>query len=480
MATECTAGALVSQAAGGRQIVARFDGGTLTSDGGALLLREVERATGILRRFAACFTDYRDPARVEHPVATLVAQRVYALALGYEDLADHDALRADPLLAVLAGVAEPTGAARVRTRDAGKPLAGKSTLNRLELTAGAVGAAERYKKIAVDPAAVDQLLVDVFVQAHPTPPAELILDLDATDDPVHGRQEGRFFHGYYGHYCYLPLYVFCGEHLLCARLRPANIDASAGAVEEVARIVAQLRAAWPGVRITLRADSGFCREALMAWCEAAGVDFVFGLARNERLTALIAAELAEAAAQATASGRASRVFAELTYQTRESWSRARRVVAKAEHLATDAAGDAGDAGDAGKSNPRFVVTSLAPAAADARTLYEAIYCGRGEMENRIKEQQLMLFADRTSAATLRANQLRLSFSSVAYLLLSALRRLALAGTELARAQCQTIRLTLLKIGARVRVTTRKVWVALASGCPYADLFARVHATLLRC
>lgn len=474
MGTECTAGPLVSQAACGRQIVARFDGGTLTSDGGALLLREVERATGILRRFAACFTDHRDPARVEHPVATLVAQRVVALALGYEDLKDHDALRADPLLAVVTGVADPLGATRGRRRDVGKPLAGKSTLNRLELTGATVAADARYKKITVAHTAVDQLLVDAFIQAHPTPPAEVVLDLDATDDPVHGRQEGRFFHGYYGHYCYLPLYVFCGEHLLCARLRPSNIDASAGALEEVERIVAQLRAVWPDVRVTLRADSGFCREVLMAWCEAAGVDFVFGLARNERLTSLIAAELAEAEARCTASGQASRVFAELTYQTRESWSRPRRVVAKAEHLASDAAGEAG------KSNPRFVVTSLAPDAWAARALYETLYCARGEMENRIKEQQLMLFADRTSAATLRANQLRLYFASIAYLLLSALRRLALTGTELARAQCQTVRLTLLKIGARVRVTTRKVWVALASGCPYADLFVRVHTTLLRC
>jgi hypothetical protein len=474
MATERTAGTLVSQAAGGRQIVARFDGGTLTSDGGALLLREVERATGLLRRFAGCFTDHRDPARVEHAVEALVAQRVYALALGYEDLADHDALRADPLLAAVVGVAEPTGAARGRARDAGKPLAGKSTLNRLELTGATVAEAARYKKVTADHAAVDQLFVDAFVAAHATPPTEVLLDLDATDDPVHGRQEGRFFHGYYGHYCYLPLYVFCGEHLLCARLRPSNLDASAGALEEIARIVTQLRAVWPGVRITLRADSGFCREALMAWCEAHAVDFVFGLARNERLTALIAGELAEADAQAAASGQPSRVFAELTYQTRESWSRARRVVAKAEHLPSDVADETG------KSNPRFVVTSLPVAAADARTLYEDVYCARGEMENRIKEQQLMLFADRTSAATLRANQLRLYFSSVAYLLLSALRRLALAGTALARAQCQTIRLTLLKIGARVRVTTRKVWVALASGCPSAELFARVHATLLRC
>ena len=460
MTTECTAGTLQFQAVARRTVQARFDGGALTSDGGAVLLREVDRATGILVQFAACFRDYRDPGRITHAVAALVRQRVYGLALGYEDLNDHERLRHDPLFAVLAEAADLT-----------VPLAGKSTLNRLELSAASVDEAERYKKIAVDHAAVDRMLITVFVQAQAEPPAEIVLDLDATDDPVHGTQEGRFFHGYYGHYCYLPLYIFAGEHLLCARLRSANIDASAGAVEEVERLVAQLRAAWPTVRITLRADSGFCRDALMTWAEAHGVDYVLGLAKNARLTALIPVELAEAAAQCAATGAPARVFAERTYQTHDTWTRARRVVAKAEQLT---------GGPDGKSNPRFVVTSLPIATVDARTLYEDVYCARGEMENRIKEQQLMLFADRTSAATMRANQLRLYFSSLAYLLLHALRRLALVGTALAHAQCQTIRLTLLKIGARIRITVRHVWLALATGCPYAALFARVHATLLRC
>ncbi|HKV99251.1 MAG TPA: IS1380 family transposase [Vicinamibacterales bacterium] len=463
MRTECTAPSFKFQEVAGRAVVARFDGGALTSDGGAVVLREVERTTGVLRQFAACFHDYRDPARTTHSVARLVRQRVYALALGYEDLNDHDALRHDPLFAVLA-----------EADDLGAPLAGKSTLNRLELSGATIAEAERYKKIAVDHAAVDRLLVDVFIQAHahdPTPPEEIILDLDATDDPVHGQQEGRFFHGFYGHYCYLPLYIFAGDHLLCARLRPSNIDASAGVLDEVPRLVAQLRAVWPDVRIVLRADSGFCRDALLTWCEAHGVDYVIGLAKNDRLIALITDELADAAAQCAATGRPARVFAELTYQTRDSWSRARRVVAKAEQL-TPATRD-----DEGKRNPRFVVTSLGRERIDARALYEDVYCARGEMENRIKEQQLMLFADRTSAATMRANQLRLYFSSIAYVLVHALRRLALAGTTLARGQVTTIRLTLLKIGARVRVTTRKVWLALASGCPHATLFATVHATL---
>ncbi len=461
MQTECTADTLQFQAVGGRAVRARFDGGALTSDGGAVLLREVDRATGILGRFADCFTDHRDPARVTHSVVALVRQRVYGLALGYEDLNDHDALRRDPLLAVLAEADDLTA-----------PLAGKSTLNRLELSAATVGGQERYKKITVDHAAIDRHLVTLFLEAHATPPEAIVLDLDATDDPVHGEQEGRFFHGYYGHYCYLPLYIFAGEHLLCARLRSASIDASAGSVDELTRIVAQVREVWPDVRITVRADSGFCRETIMAWCEQQAVDYVLGLAKNTRLTARIADELRAVETESVATGTPARCFAELTYETLDSWSRVRRVVAKAEYLPT-----AGASGE-GKANPRFVVTSLPIAALDAQALYEELYCARGEMENRIKEQQLMLFADRTSAATMRANQLRLYYSSLAYVLLHALRRLGLVGTDLARAQCQTIRLTLLKIGARLRVTVRNVWLALATGCPHAALFARVHATLV--
>jgi hypothetical protein len=427
-------------------VVARFDGGTLTSDGGAVLLGEVERATGIVRQFAGCCTDHRDPTRVEHPVAQLVAQRVFGLALGYADLNDDDQLRADPLLAVLVGSADPAGQARRSARDVGKPLAGKSTLNRFELTAAAVSATERYKKIALDDAAVDRLFVDLFVQAHPTPPAAITLDLDATDDPVHGQQEGRFFQGFYGHYCYLPLYIFAGEHLLCARLRPGQVAASHGAVDEIVRLVTQLRAVWPAVAITVRGDSGFCRDDLMTWCEAHGVDYVLGLARNRRLEAAIGRELQQARRTCRATDAPDRVFADLTYRTRRGWARARRVVAKAEVL---------PGLDGPKANPRFVVTSLAPDTLDAQPLYEPLYCARGDMENRIKEQQLMLFADRTSTATLRANQLRLTLSSVAYTLLAALRRLGLAGTALATAQCQTIRLTLLKIGARLRVLVRR-------------------------
>ena len=453
MPTECTPNALRFHAVGRRAVLARSDGGTLTTDGGAVLLREVERVTGILRGFTACFRDGRAPTRVRHSVAALVRQRVYGLALGYEDLNDHDQLRHDPLLAVLAETEELTA-----------PLAGKRTVNRLELRAAAIGAPERYKKLAVEHAAVDQLCLDVFVAAHATPPAEVVLDLDATDDPIHGRQEGRFFHGFYGGYCYLPLYILCGAHLLCARLRTADRDPSDGALAEVERIVAHLRTVWPTVRIILRADSGFCRDGLLAWCEAQGVDYVIGLAKNRRLRALIADDLTAAEAESTATGRAVRRFVELTYRTPDSWTCARRVVAKAEHLPAG-------------STPRFVVTSIAPDRWPATALYERLYCARGDMENRIKEQQLMLFADRTSAATLRANQLRLCCASVAYLLLHALRCLALAGTALAHAQCHTLRLTLLKIGARVRVTTRKVWPALATGCPHAVFFTHAHTIL---
>jgi len=464
MQTYCSTTTAEFQPLGARNVVARFDGGAITSDGGALLLRECEAATKIIAQFARCFVDHRDPALIEHTVEQLVAQRTYALALGYEDLNDHDTLRHDPLLATLVGKHDPTGQSRKREADHGKALAGKSTLNRLELTAPRVADGERYKKIELDTAHVEQLFVELFLQAHAAaPPDEIVLDLDATDDPIHGRQEGRFFHGYYDAYCYLPLYIFCGDHLLCATLRRSNIDASAGAIEELARLVAPIRARWPKVRIVVRGDSGFCREPIMAWCEHNRVDYVLGLARNTRLVGLIEEALAQAKALSDQSGEPARLFTEFAYSTLESWSRTRRVVAKAEHLERGA-------------NPRFVVTTLGH---QARTLYEDIYCARGEMENRIKEQQLALFADRTSAATMRANQLRLWFSSVAYTLMEALRRLALAGTELARAQCDTIRCRLLKIGARIRVSVRKVWVSLSSSFPIAELFLRVWRNLRR-
>jgi len=458
--TECNAEQLEFHALGRRAVVGKFDGGNISSDGGGLLLAEVEARTGILARLAEQFTDHRDPEAIEHSVRELVAQRVFGLALGYEDLNDHNRLRLDALLAVLVGKQDPSGQSRCCPRDRGKPLASSSTLNRLELTPADADAKARYKKIVADPAGMDRLFVDCFLEAYAQPPEEIWLDLDATDDPIHGRQEGRFFHGYYGAYCYLPLYIFCGEHLLCARLRKSNIDASAGSVEELKRILGQIRAQWPETKIVIRGDSGFCREEIMAWCEAHRVDYVLGLAKNARLLAASLGARVQAQIDFLDSGEPSRVFCEFHYQTLDTWSRERRVVAKAEHLAKG-------------ENPRFVVTSLNSAQAGARTLYEDLYCARGDMENRIKEQQLDLFADRTSTQTMRANQIRLYFSSFAYVLLCALRRLGLQGTELARAQCGSIRVKLLKIGAQVRISVRRVCVSFSESYPYAELFRHI-------
>ncbi len=465
MKTHCKPEALLFQTQNRRELVAHFDGGSICSDAGCLLLQQTERITGIIKRFAACFTDHRDADLIEHTVEELIAQRVYALALGYEDLNDHDELRNDPLLAVLVGKNDPTGKDRLRNRDKGKALAGKSTLNRLELTPVGANKNSRYKKITVDRHAVDDFFTEVFLDSHSHAPSEIIFDLDATDDTLHGNQAGRFFHGYYKNYCYLPLYIFSGEHLLCARLRPSDIDACAGSVKELDRMVSKIRARWPQTRIVIRGDSGFCREHIMNWCELNNVDYVLGLAKNQRLKREIAAELEQAQSLFHQTDRSARVFKDFRYQTLKSWSRSRRVVGKAEHLAKG-------------ENPRFVVTSLSTEQVDARTLYEQIYCARGDMENRIKEQQLWLFADRTSCATMRANQLRLWFSSVAYTLMQALRRLGLKGTKLAKAQCGTIRLKLLKIGARIRVTVRKVWVSFSESYPYQQLFRQVYGNLV--
>ncbi len=447
MQTECSTALGGFQPVDGRAVVAAFDGGTVTSDAGALLLGRADAAVGLVDRFAACFTDGRARHLVEHDVRTLVMQRVFGIALGYEDLNDHDALRHDPVMAVLAGKL-------ASRRSDCAPLAGKSTLNRLEL--GGAGPS-RYCRIAHDGSAIEDLFLTLFVEAHKRPPARLVIDLDATDDRLHGRQEGRFFHGYYGGYCYLPLYATCGRHLLAARLRPANEDGAAGAVETVERIVSRLRRHWPRVRIMVRADSGFAREAPMAWCEANGVDYLLGLARNPRLAAEVETELAAAQAHSAGSGKPQRRFKDFMWRTRDSWSCARRVVAKAEWTH-------------GKANPRFVVTSIATHRVRARHLYERLYCQRGEMENRIKECQLDLFADRTSTRAMRANQLRLWFASMAYVLLCALRRIGLDYTELAVATCGSLRLKPLKIGAWVRVTVRRVKIAMNAAHPFQREF----------
>jgi hypothetical protein len=457
MPADCNPKRLEFEAVERKQVVAVFDGGSITSDAGALLLGQLDQGLGLIRRFAGCFTDRRDPRFTEHRLETLLGQRVFGLALGYEDLNDHDELRKDPTLAVLAGKLKP-----VRRGDC-QPLAGKSTLNRIEHTPKRHGA--KYHKIDCDPAKVDRLLVDLFLEAHARAPRQIVIDLDATDIPLHGHQEGRFFHGYYDSYCYLPLYVFCGRHLLLARQRRSNIDAASGSVEETARIVAQIRSRWPKVQILLRADSGFAREALMAWCEANGVHYVFGLARNARLQAEIAAQLAQAARMCAEQGKAARVFKDFQYATLDSWSRRRRVVGKAEHTPQG-------------SNPRFIVTSLPRSMWDARALYEDLYCARGEAENRIGEQ-FELFADRASSATLSANQLRLLFSAMAYVLIEALRRIALKHTQFADASVATIRLKLFKLGAQVRISTRRIHFAIASACPNQIEFEMAHIYLRR-
>jgi len=449
--TECNQSSFGFEASGKREIVARFDGGTISTDGGAFLLRQTDKRLNLLPRLANSFLDGRD----QDPVLEMLSQRIYGLALGYEDLNDHEQLRKDPVFGILAGREELS-----------EPLAGKSTLNRLEL---GTAAKDRYKKITFWKQGVDELLVDVFLESYDTPPAEIVLDVDTTDLPLHGKQEGRFFHGYYDSYCYLPLYVFCGDQILCARLREAKHDAAFGCLEEIARIVAQMRRKWPAVRIILRGDSGFCRNQLMGWCESNQVDFVFGLARNQRLRKIIGAEMHQATEQWTQTGKPARVFRDFRYQTRKTkkggWDCQRRVAAKAEHID-------------GKENPRFVVTSLSEAEWPAQQLYEELYCARGDMENRIKEQ-FSLFADRVSSETIRSNQLRLYLSSMAYILVSGLRRLGLQATELADAQVSTIRTKLLKIGAQIRVTVRKVWVSMASSYPWQDLYQQVW-TNLRC
>lgn len=455
MQTHCISNPFEFEGFDGRKVMAGFDGGAITSDAGALLLRHTDQVIGLFDRVAACFVDQRDPDCTVHSLRTLVGQRIAAIALGYEDVDDHDTLRNDPVLGLLSDRLTP------KRRDCA-PLAGKSTLNRLEHAPE--GAPGRYHRIGHDGAAIEGLFVDLFLQAYDKPPREMIIDLDATDDPLHGKQEGRFFHGYYDCYCYLPLYIFCGRHLLAAVLRRSNIDASAGAVEEMARIVEQVRAQWPNVRIILRADSGFAREALMTWCEEAQVDYIFGLARNKRLEKRIAPALEEACLAFRASGDATRLFCDFLWSTKESWSRRRRVIAKAEWTRLGA-------------NPRFVVTSLKPGHWRARALYEDLYCARGDMENRIKECQLDLYADRTSARTMRANQLRLWFASFAYVLICALRRIGLAHTRLAAATCGTIRMKLLKIGAQVRVSVRRIKIAMASASPNSQEFALAHARI---
>ena len=471
MQTHCKPIQIEFQGLGRRKVQAAFDGGHISSDGGALLLREVDRRFGITSGLAECFTDHRREDLIEHTVLELLRQRIYGIALGYEDLNDHDDLMRDPLLSMVLGKRDPEGNDRRRSCDRGKALASSSTLNRLELTPDDADVERRYKKIVHHPEQIEELLITLFLDSYEKIPDEIVLDFDATDDPLHGNQEGRFYHGYYRCYCYLPLYVTCNDRLVVSKLRTSNRDQSADSTEVLAHLVDRIRERWPDVRIVVRADSGFTRDGFKDWCEHNRVFYVLGLAKNSRLLKKIGKELVEARELYEETKQTSRIFTHFIYRTLKSWSRSRRVIAKAEHLE-------------GGRNPRFIVTNLPEDYATPKALYEDVYCARGEMENRIKEQQLDLFADRTSTGTMRANQLRLWFSSIAYVLLSTMRRVALKGTRMAKATCGTIRVRLLKIGAHITVSVRRFLIRLASACPYQDVFIRAWHNLqqlpLRC
>ncbi len=466
--TECKQEVFAFQDHNGRKVTVDFQGGHLSSDGGLLLVREAANKRGIFGKLAQCFADLRFPPLVEHSVEELLRQRIGCLALGYEDLNDHDRLRHDPLCALLAGKKDVLGNDRLCQEDRGKALAGHSTLNRLEL--GAHGGDGRYKKILAQPEEIEALLLTEGVKSIPRRSREIVLDFDATDDPLHGAQEGAFFHGYYRHYCYLPLYCFCGTIPLWTQLRDAKRDASDGTVEALSKIIPAIRRRFgKKVRVIVRADSGFAREEIMHWCESNEVFYCLGQARNNRLTARLGKVFGEQH-QAIAEGKSCvpcRTFVEFDYRTKKSWSRSRRVVGKAEILEKG-------------QNPRFIVTNLQETMSQrfqSAALYEGFYCGRGEMENRIKEAQMDLFADRTSTHWKASNQLRLWFSAFAHLLISVLRAEVLCGTELAQATVGQIRLKLFKIAARVRVSCRRIHLELASAYPYRDTFVRAWANL---
>ena len=460
MQPDCKSRQIDFQGLKSRRVVGKFDAGRVSTDGGALLLRELDARTGIVNRFSACFADHRDPDRVEHGVEQLVRQRVFGLCLGYEDVSDHDSLRDDPVLATAVGQPDVLGEARRRPADRGHALAGKSTLNRLENAGKQVEQGDNYKKIIADDDALERFFIEEFIDAHRHEPMpRIVLDFDPTDIELHGKQEGRFFHGYYRHYCYLPMLVFCGDDLLMAKLRTADIDASKGTVEALELIVPLLREQWPDAEIVLRGDSAFARELIMSWCEENGVQYVIGLARNERLRKMVAAELEIVREASEQSGKPERRYTDLAYSTLKTWSRLRRVVAKAEHIP-------------GKSNPRFIVTSYTAEQHAAQTLYEDEYCARGEAENRIREHQQDLFGHQLSCSKMRANQIRLWLSSLAYVLMNELRRVGLKGTELERSQARTIRLRLLKIGTLVAVSRRRIRLAFSSAHPLRSVFIR--------
>ncbi|MEM9189516.1 MAG: IS1380 family transposase [Myxococcota bacterium] len=463
METECSKDAARAKAilggVGRRTLEADFSAGRVSSDGGVLLLRAADERSRVLERLASCFTDHRQPERTVHSVTELLRQRIYGLALGYEDLNDHEELSRDPLIATAIGKEDPLGEARTRQMDKGVACASASTLGRLERTKEDATSSSRTAKIVCNFAALQTMFTQLFIERFDEPPSQLVLDLDPSDIRLHGKQEQRFFHGYYDHYCYLPNYVFCGDYPLAVRLRPSNVDGSAGSLELIEPTIHQLRAAFPHVQLILRGDSGFCRDELMTWCESHGVDYVFGIAKNTRLEALIASAMGKARREYERTGRPARRYRTFPYRTLKSWSRSRRVVGKAEYLSKG-------------ENPRFVVTSLSRRQFPQKLLYEQLYCARGEMENRIKEQQLGLFGTRTSAHRFRPNRVRVWLSMMAHLLIVLVRNEGLVGTEFARAQAPTLRARLFKIGALITVSVRRVYVRLSSAFPRKALFMR--------
>lgn len=448
MTTQCNGSQLTMQGLDGRQIVVRNDAKVNSSDGGLLLMGKLEKRFGIIHRLGKCFIDSRQKYRVKHDLRNLLTQRIFGLIQGYEDLNDHEQIRNDPLLQYVCG-----------SDDRG---AGKSTLNRLELGHELdENLGDRYSKIKWDNQAIEDLFCQIFLESFQQYPKRIILDFDSTDIPLHGEQERRFFHGYYDHYCYLPLYVFCGDYLLSAQLRPSDIDGCVGTEEILMRLTAKIRATFPDVQIIFRGDSGFCRESIFRACEELKVDYIVGMARNPLLQALIASELTEAENRYRASGRAARIFTRFSYRTQTSWTAERDVIAKAEHLSKG-------------SNPRFIVTNLS---GDSQELYEDIYCARGDMENRIKEQKLDLFADRTSTGWMSSNQLRLWFSAFAYTFFLLLKRFLPVGNPHQKCQPSTLRLKLLKVSATVRLSARKVWVSLPESFPYWDIWRQVASAI---
>ena len=439
--TQCNRQPLLFSSLKPQKIMADFDGGRLTSDAGGLLLREANRKLGLIRRLADCISDPRDPLMTVHDQQTMMAQRIFGIALGYEDLNDHNTLRDDPLFSVLAD----------KRPDPDEPLASSPTLCRFE---------NRIDRASL--VRMSKVFVETFIASHRKPPKELILDFDATDDLVHGQQEKRFFHGYYDDYCFLPLYVFCGDQLLAAYLRPSNIDGSLHTRAILKLLVERFRQVWPDVRIIIRADSGFCRWKLMKWCEKHGVFYVLGLARNQVLERMAEPFMEQAEKHFKQTGLKQRQFHEVRYAAK-TWNRERRVIVKAERLPKG-------------PNVRFVVTNLTEPS--PHHIYDGIYTARGDMENRIKEQQLGLFADRTSCHKFVANQFRLLLASAAYVLIEHIRRTVLQGTELAKAQVTTIRLKLFKIAARVITSVRRVVFHLSSSYPYQLLLQRIVARLV--